>query len=222
MARFHPNAEFLAEYSSGSLTPAQAVSVSAHLHFCTSCRDHVHSLEEIGGLLLERANAEALSGGALERVMACIESGAPTVEAGEKPGPAMDTPGCEELPALVRRLVPEAGMKWQSLSPSLQIARLPIGERRFELALHRIKAGGKAPEHDHRGLEITVVLKGSFSDEDAVYQEGDFIVREPGQVHTPNATRQDECICLSACEAPIRMVGPLKRLLNPFLGFKPA
>lgn len=220
MARFHPNAEFLTEYASGSLTPAQTVSVSAHLHFCTACRDHVHSLEEIGGLLLERSNIEAVADDTLERVMTCIESGTPP--AGRQREPKAEVPGCEELPALVRRLVPEAGMKWQSLSPSLQIARLPIGERRFELALHRIKAGGKAPEHDHRGLEITVVLKGSFSDEDAVYQEGDFMVREPGQVHTPNATRQDECICLSACEGPIRMVGPFKRLLNPFLGFRPA
>jgi len=43
------------------------------------------------------------------------------------------------------------------------------------MALHRIKAGGKAPEHDHKGTEITVVLTGSFSDEDDIYQPGDFI-----------------------------------------------
>ena len=43
------------------------------------------------------------------------------------------------------------------------------------MALHKICAGGKTPKHDHEGLEYTVVLKGSFSDENAVYREGDFL-----------------------------------------------
>ena len=75
--------------------------------------------------------------------------------------------------------------------------------------------------HDHKGREITLVLYGSFSDADGVYEEGDFIVREPGDIHSPQATLDDECICLSVVEAPIRLVGPVMRGLNPFLSFKP-
>jgi putative transcriptional regulator len=126
------------------------------------------------------------------------------------------------LPPLVKKLLPTEGAKWRRLSPSLKVARLPIGEQRFELALHHIRAGGRAPTHNHGGQEITVVLQGSFSDDEGVYHEGDFIVREPGHVHTPTATANSSCICLSVLEAPIHMVGRFKRLLNPFLRFEPS
>ena len=50
---------------------------------------------------------------------------------------------------------------------------------------------------------------------------GDFIVREPGDVHRPRATQQAECICLSVLEAPIQLTG-IKKVLNPFLRFSPS
>ena len=116
--------------------------------------------------------------------------------------------------------MPVGNLAWRSLSPSLKVAPIGIGEKVHELALHRIKVGGKVPEHNHKGSEITVVLKGSFSDEDGVYQEGDFIVREAGDVHQPIAAKNEECICLSVLAAPIKLTG-IKRLLNPLLTFSP-
>jgi putative transcriptional regulator len=66
-----------------------------------------------------------------------------------------------------------------------------------------------------------VVLKVSFSDEDGVYHPGDFIVREAGEIHRPCATLNDDCICLSVLEAPIKLTG-IKRIFNPFLRFSPS
>ena len=37
----------------------------------------------------------------------------------------------------------------------------------------------------------------------SVYNEGDFIVRKPGDVHQPMGANNGDCICLSALEAPI-------------------
>ena len=34
----HPDANFLLDFASGGLSAAQAIAVSAHLHFCSSCR----------------------------------------------------------------------------------------------------------------------------------------------------------------------------------------
>ena len=98
---------------------------------------------------------------------------------------------------------------------------MSVGETDYELALHRIDAGGNAPVHDHKGTELTVVLKGSFSDEDGIYYEGDFLVRQPGDVHRPSATLDQACICLSVLSAPIKLTG-LKRVLNPFMRFNPS
>jgi putative transcriptional regulator len=121
----------------------------------------------------------------------------------------------------VQRLLPSGKLDWRRLSPSLKVAPISVGEEQYELALHRIDAGGKAPAHDHLGKEITVVLTGSFSDEDGVYQPGDFLVREQGDTHRPFAARNQECICLSVLEAPINLTG-IKRVLNPFLSFTPS
>ncbi|XOV87153.1 MAG: ChrR family anti-sigma-E factor [Pseudomonadota bacterium] len=220
MARLHPDSNFLAEYSAGGLSPAQSISVSAHLHFCAQCRDRILSLEEIGGVLLEQTAPETVSADALESVLGRIDS--PAEQPAARREIRVTDSDLSRLPKLVQRLMPEGKPGWRKLSPSLEIARIPVGETVFELALHKIKPGGTAPLHDHKGREITVVLQGSFSDDDGVYQEGDFVVREPGDVHTPMATQHDQCICLSACEAPIRMVGPFKRLLNPFISFRPA
>ena len=82
-------------------------------------------------------------------------------------------------------------------------------------------AGGKTPKHDHHGLEYTVVLKGSFSDENAVYREGDFLVRQPGDVHQPMGAQNGECICLSALSAPIKLTNPLGFLMKPWLRINP-
>jgi putative transcriptional regulator len=104
----------------------------------------------------------------------------------------------------------------------MQEAKLYTGQDKFEVALHKICAGGVTPKHDHRGLEYTVVLKGSFSDEKSVYAEGDFITREPGDVHQPMGAKNGECICLSAQEAPIRLTSILGLFLNPWLRVKPS
>jgi putative transcriptional regulator len=71
-------------------------------------------------------------------------------------------------------------------------------------------------------LEYTVVLKGSFSDESSVYTEGDFIIRQPGDVHQPMGAKNGECICLSVQEAPIKLISFLGFFLNPWLKVKPA
>jgi putative transcriptional regulator len=180
----------------------------------------VESLGEIGGELLNTAEAVPVSDGLFDRIIENLDS---LVEEDPSDGvlhhcsDAIST----ELPEFVQRFLPDEELDWRRLSPSLKVAPISVGEEVYELALHRIDAGGKAPEHDHLGKEITVVLTGSFSDEDGVYQAGDFLVRHPGDTHRPFAARNQECICLSVLEAPIRLTG-IKRVLNPFLSFTPS
>ena len=124
------------------------------------------------------------------------------------------------LPKYVRGLLPNS-LRWRNLSSSLKVAPISVGETNHELALHKISAGGRAPDHGHNGQEITVVLKGSFSDDDGVYQTGDFLIKEPGESHRPIAAQNEDCICLSVLAAPIKLKG-LKRVFNPFLSFSPS
>lgn len=223
MIRRHPDPDLLVEYTSGSMQLAPCIAVTSHLQYCDQCKQAVKSLQGLGASILETDEQVSLSDDLLDKVLDCIESEAQT------DAPAAATPrntseldaAVRELPAYVRDLLPTGDLRWKSLTSSLRVAPVSVGEQQYELALHRIGAGGKAPEHDHRGREITVVLKGSFSDEEGLYQPGDFIVREPGDKHTPLAASHEECICLSVLEAPIKLTG-MKRLLNPFLSFSPS
>ncbi len=218
MVSKHPESSMLVDYSAGSLSPALCVSVSAHLHFCDTCRERSTQLAEIGGELLEDTTPVELTKGALATVLDRLE--APEPAAIEKPAKKLREDEAL-LPELVKNLLPDDGVKWNFLTRSLKVSRLAVGETDYELALHKIKAGGKTPNHGHNGLEITVVLQGSFSDEDGVYQEGDFLVREPGDYHRPTASLNENCICLSVLEAPIKLVGPVMRMLNPFFSTTP-
>jgi putative transcriptional regulator len=215
----HPEPELLVEYSAGGLSTAPAISITTHLLFCEECRQLAESLEELGGELLSEADAIPVSEGLLDEVLACIDEATDEQVVTRLTKP-LNAASIDGLPDYVQSLLPDDKLKWRFLSPSLRAAPISVGEDIHELALHRIKAGGKAPEHTHRGNEITVVLKGSFSDEDGVYHPGDFILREAGEVHRPCAARNDECICLSVLEAPIELTG-IKRIFNPFLSFSP-
>lgn len=218
MVKRHPEPDLLIEYAAGSLSFAPCISVTAHLQFCDSCRDAVESLQEVGGDLMASGEAMPVSDELLDRVLNCIEEDA----APETTRQRVSTDEvADDLPEYIQGILPAGSLQWRKLTSSLRVAPISVGEDKFELALHRIAAGGKTPQHDHKGREITVVLKGSFSDEDGIYQPGDFIVREPGDTHRPFAARNEECICLSVLEAPIKLTG-IKSVLNPFLSFSPS
>lgn len=217
----HPTDDLLVEYASGALSPALCLSVSAHLHFCEECRDRYAELTAVGGDLLEASSPAELSDDALDSVLNRLDepdlTQAPEVFKSDANLPEDEA----KLPEFITKLLPESGAKWQMLSPALRVSRIPVGEERYELALHKIKAGGKVPAHDHKGLEVTVVLQGSFSDGDGVYREGDFLIREPGQQHRPTASQDDSCICLSVLEAPIKLTGAINRFMNPLFSVSP-
>ena len=221
MIRHHPDISWLTDYAAGSLPDAHAVAVQSHLHFCHACRAQVRRLERLGSCLLEHAvdggNTEAL----LESTLAQLTDApiAPTPVA-----PTAHRGWDFKLPTALAKLLPEAPaqLNWKSLGRSLKISRLTAGSRQHEVALHHIRAGGKVACHDHGGNELTVVLKGSFSDQLGQYEAGDFIVRDKGEPHAPNAAEHEDCLCLTVVDAPVRFTHPLLRLFNPLLKIHPA
>jgi len=216
-----PDETLLVEYASGALSTAPSIAVTTHLKYCDKCRNAVGALGFIGGSLLECLEEEEVSEGLLGQILdriEILEEHPSSLESKEQV--ATVDPVAAGLPEFVRNLLPSERLSWRNLTSSLEVAPIQIGERDFELSLHRIHPGGKAPEHDHRGKEITVVLRGSFSDEDGVYHPGDFLVREQGDTHRPYAARNEECVCLSVLEAPIKLTG-IKSVFNPFISFSP-
>ena len=212
----HPDATMLVEFSAGTLATAPSICVSAHLHFCEQCRTELLRLDQVGSQLMAEAESAEVDDSLFDSVMAKIDS----AEANPEPSVTAEVKG---FPHSVSKLIKNPQYKpiWKRLSASVDIARFKTGQSDFEVALHRICAGGKTPKHDHSGVEYTVVLKGSFSDERSVYKEGDFLVRQPGDVHQPMGAQNGECICLSALKAPIKLANPFGFLMKPLLRIIP-
>lgn len=214
--KHHPSRTMLVDFSAGNLGTAESICVSAHLHFCDQCRNELMRLDQVASQLMTEAEPQTIDEDLFDSVMSKIDAlpEAPTkVETEEK----------SDFPHTVTKLIneTESAPNWRRMSSSVDVARVQTGQNKFEVALHRICAGGKTPHHGHNGTEFTVVLKGSFSDEQAVYSEGDFLLRGPGDEHQPMGAQNGECICLSALAAPIKLSSPLGFLMKPWLRINP-
>ncbi|MFS1524871.1 ChrR family anti-sigma-E factor [Microbulbifer sp. 2304DJ12-6] len=223
MIRHHPDQNLLLEYASGSLARGPSLVIAAHVQLCAACRRQYHALNSLGGSILKQSPSQPLQAGAFERVMERIER-APGRIPGRRetpPPPAPDATLADIPPVLGRLLAQNIPLRWKKITRSLQICRLRTGQKHYEVAFHRLCSGGEMVEHDHRGSELAVVLHGSFSDHFGVYNRGDFILRQPGQVHRPIATQDQACVCFSAVSAPVAVTGISGWLLNPLIPFRP-
>ena len=245
MISYHPDSRFLTDFASANLQLSEAVCVSAHLEFCGKCRAHVQQLTDIGGHFLARLQPETLAEDSFEHLMGRIEAHESSAQSVSGADLSADYGGSSRsvgntqrteaarggasipLPRALRRLS-QGGLQnlgWVQLGKELRVAPLPIEARvhkahERETAIYDIKAGGRMPEHEHRGEEITVLLRGSFSDAEGSYSRGDFVVRNAGEAHQPTATLDMDCLCLVSLERSVRPRYWFYRLLEPLVQYR--
>jgi len=211
MAKHHPGLDLLTEHAAGNLPLAQAACVSAHMNYCEDCQRASGQLQDLGAVLFDGLAGEAVGDAQLDAVLARLDDQPPLSYA--RPSSSTGTP------AILQRLMSGnfTDLVWKKITSALRISYLKTGDPNFEFALYHIKAGGRIPEHTHRGSEMTLILEGGFSDADGSYHQGDFILREPSDVHAPTAVQSEDCICLAVLDAPLKFTGWKYRWMNPFL-----
>ncbi|MDA8962541.1 ChrR family anti-sigma-E factor [Pseudomonadales bacterium] len=236
MNHFHPDIHWLTDYAAGNLPMSQALCISVHISFCSQCKKEVEQLNSLGGMIFTTTNANNsdntselpethsnISESLRSQTLSLLSNdelmtGSPGITAVIS---ANDEPSNTKaaLPRCLNKLIPNGTdqLNWRKLGTAVSVARLAAGDTEREVALHKIKAGGCVGNHDHKGREVTVVLAGSFSDQNGQYLPGDFLVKNSGESHRPIASEDADCICLSVLEAPVKFTGPIARLINPFL-----
>ena len=122
-------------------------------------------------------------------------------------------------PAILQRLMRGdfSDLSWKKVTKALSVSYLKTGDPNYEFALLHIKAGGRIPDHSHRGSEMTLILEGGFSDAEGVYHKGDFLFRDADHEHAPTALQSEDCICLAVLDAPLKFTGWKYRWMNPFV-----
>ncbi|MDV4144227.1 MULTISPECIES: ChrR family anti-sigma-E factor [Shimia] len=200
--------EILVAYAAGTLPQAHAVVVAAHISLCAECRAALAAHEAVGGALLEVEKEEAVSEDLRNRLFDMLDAPAPVEPApprrnGIYPGP------------VAALLGPDGQAPWKSLGFGVKQAILRDTSE-DSLRLLYIPAGRAMPEHGHNGLEMTLVLQGSFSDEEGRFGRGDVEIGHDALEHTPVADPGPDCICLAATDARLRFKSLVPRLLQPF------
>lgn len=202
--RHHIPDELLDAYGAGRLAHPFAVVVAAHLSLCDDCRARHEAACLIGGALLERAEKAAMRADARELIMAALDAPAPR--------PAVRGSGI--FPAPVMAELGGRPPRWRMLGGGIR-QQILSADTTGSLRLLYIPPGRAVPEHGHRGLEMTLVLQGSFSDSEGTFGRGDVETAHAEIDHQPIADPGAPCICLAATDAPLRFNAMLPRLLQP-------
>ena len=133
--------------------------------------------------------------------------------------PATQTGADPSVPRCLHQFVSSNydSLDWKRISSDIQRVELCRDSNGARVELLKIRPGGSVVTHTHLGDEYTVILEGSFSDEQGLYRRGDFVYRDENDCHTPVATQDRDCICLAVTEGPVQFTGFFSRLLNPFI-----
>ena len=192
------------------------MAVATHLALCTACRSEMRTLESVGGYFLACENAEV---GDITESWRHVKD---KIGAGpiEKVVQMRKRSSCDPTyPEPLRTFVDAAGgLRWRTLGRDAAQMIIPTGDKTTSVRLLKIPAGQPVPEHSHRGLELTLVLDGSFSDEISNFERGDIEIADNNLTHQPRANPGKDCICLSVTDAPLRFKSRLLRLIQPVLG----
>lgn len=214
----HPSDELLMDYASGAAGESWGLAIATHLALCPRCRQVVSEMEAVGGGLLDEISPEPMADNALDAVLARLDNAVEDIGA---PRPSPPTGGSK--PVLPQPLRGYVGgdvdeLSWQRLGLGAYQLLIPTENEGTTARLLRIPAGRPVPEHSHRGLELTLVLAGAFSDVTGHYGKGDFQEADESVEHQPHAAPGDDCICLAVTEAPLRFKSIAMRLVQPLLG----
>lgn len=208
--------EWIMDYAAGTLSEGAALMVASHLSFLPGARADLAAAEAIGGALLDGLEPDAVAPDAFARLSAKLDlAETETVEPARKA-----TPSSSVLPAPLRRWlgrdVDELG--WSFLGPGMRKVKLWRGPNDERLWMLRAKPGARIPAHGHSGVELVLVLKGSFTDPSGTFHVGDVEEADDADMHSLTIGTEDECICLALTKGPIRFEGWIARLMQPFIG----
>jgi putative transcriptional regulator len=202
-------------YAAGTLGEAHNVVAAAHMVYCAQCREALRTAEQIGGELISAEPVAAVSDMCRAATLASLDvaTGVPTPRAravmNGLPKPISDVLGGKSLDEI----------EWKKKAPGVAVADIPLSPGSAgSLKLLSIGPGREMPEHGHGGEELTLILKGSYTDHTGQYRAGDIADVDEETEHKPVADADGVCVCLVAMEAPTRFKPLWARVLQPIVG----
>jgi putative transcriptional regulator len=213
----HPDDATIMAYAAGAHTEGFSLVLAAHLENCPHCQQRLQKAQDMGGeMLIQLQPSEAPAGG-LDDVWSRIES-SPKIEEPIKP---IKQKSNGSLPAVLEQFFDSGinSVPWRKVAPGISHYKFDlIDSENGSVQLLSIDSGVTIPEHTHKGSELTLVLRGSYSDETGRYQGGDLADLDSSVKHQPMVDSDEPCICLIATDQPLQFSSMASRILQPFIG----
>jgi putative transcriptional regulator len=124
-----------------------------------------------------------------------------------------------ELPARLAEAIGTSdldSLPWRRLGRGVWHHKLATADG--DLRLLKVGPGRRMPEHGHGGSELTLLLRGAYSDQTGRYEAGDVADLDADTEHMPVADPTTGCICLIASERPAKFKRLWPRLVQPLAG----
>lgn len=208
----------LHSYVTGDLNSASALAVSSHLDMCPHCQRIVSVIEsDLSDEVL--AEEESFLGDFDMQFMLDAIFNSEDIEGGPLSA-ATNNDGLIylegrrfQLPRSLARQQARIG-PWDKMIGNMWRAAIRLGTDEVANLIYMDRSTS-LPEHTHKGTELQLILKGSFTDEYGSYQAGDLIMLDATHQHTPKTTDED-CLILAVLDGPLHFTSGISRLLNPF------
>ena len=238
MIKHHPKFELLQSFVNGDLPASLAAGIAIHADMCSLCQNKISQLTEQVAEASFEDNFEDSSednfeekflhkfvvddddmaeiaeldfDSIIDKITASDEVESVKIHNDEQ---SIEFRGSQYvLPKAIRRI--ELGKTAQV--GKLSRARLQLDEGEIHTSLLHIDAGGSVPEHTHNGFELTVLLAGSFTDEQGEYITGDFIMLDKRHQHHP--VSEHGCLCYTVANDSLHFTQGINKLLNPIGSF---
>ncbi len=208
--------EWLVSYAAGALSDERALLVASHVAYHPGLKARVADAEAIGGALFDAQEPTADLDCSFDALMARIDMSDMDEE---DAAPVLTSD--RDLPAVLRAYLdkPLDDLKWRMMGPGMYQHKLSNGPDGEKLWLLRARGGTEMPVHDHKGLEMTLVLRGSYHVGETRYGPGQLELADSDVVdHQPMIDEGEDCICLVVTDAPIRLHSFIGRMVQPFIG----
>ncbi len=208
-------------YAAGLLDQAQSLIVATHLALSPQARNKVRSCEAVGGALMEKTcSPVAMKRDSLARVLDKLDDMQDRQPREEYETFQIVFPEGLSIPVVLRRNIScrPVHVHWRTLYPGMQACDVSLECRSSHARFLKARRGVRAPEHTHKGMEITLVLDGAFSDDRGTFHRGELVVVDESCRHAPVACPQQGGTYMIVSSAPAQLTG-LARLLSPFFRF---
>lgn len=195
----------MAAYAAGTLPNAFSLVVATQVSMSAEARATLQAHEAVGGIVLEDTSSVAVSDTMKSNLLSMLDAPMPEEPVYARSG---------VYPAPVMEALKGRAPRWKTLG--MGVKQDILAEDEFgSVRLLYIPPEQAVPDHGHNGLELTLVLQGSFSDETGRFGVGDVEVADETLEHTPIAGAGEPCICLAATDARLKFNAFVPRLLQP-------